>query len=112
MDRDSTGLSKNRTISGAIKGLFKSAAQALLRSGDAPEPKPRRKSGETEKGFGLAATAMLRRAAGIPAAFYDAATDYLSDALEMMRLYGSDEMDDSGLDDDYDTQQTHEFPQP
>jgi hypothetical protein len=133
--------------------MFKSAAKALAGIED-DEPKPRRKTGETDRGlgrynrlhahramemgqlggrydglkvppqagqqrgdathaaFGAAARAAVRYVARIPAAFYEAAADHLWDALEMMRFYGSDDMDDGGLDDDYDTQQDYHFPQP
>jgi hypothetical protein len=66
----------------------------------------------TRAAFGAAARAAVQYIARIPAAFYEAGADHLWDALEMMRFYGSDDMDDGGLDDDYDTQQNRHFPQP
>lgn len=53
--RGLAGSSKNRTIPGAIKGLFRAAVKAVTRRAeDEPQPQARRRSGETEKGFIMA----------------------------------------------------------
>jgi hypothetical protein len=68
LDGASNWQNKNRTIGGAVKALFKAAAKALAcPPDDEPKPEPRRKDGESEKGFGRAAKAILRRIVGMPA---------------------------------------------
>ena len=78
----------------------------------APEPKPRRRSGETGKAFGPAAKAAMQRTARIPAQAYAATTAYLSDTLDWLNLWNDNSgMDDSGeLDDNYNPQQNHSSP--
>lgn len=52
MDRASTGGSKHRTISGAIKRLFYAAARIVAHRDEAAPPAPsRRRSGKTEGDF-------------------------------------------------------------
>jgi hypothetical protein len=53
--------SKSRTITGAIKGLFSGAAKTLTRPDEEEPAPPRRRSGDTEKGFGIAARNLVRR---------------------------------------------------
>ena len=59
--RDMAEGSKDRTIAGAIKGLFSDAAKILMRPDDEELPSPRRRGGDTEKGFGIAARNFVRR---------------------------------------------------
>jgi hypothetical protein len=67
----------------AVKALFKDAAKAVMRRDENEKPEPRRsKSGDTEKGFGMAARALLRRVAGIPTEAYAAAAGYLFGTLD------------------------------
>jgi hypothetical protein len=120
--------------------LFKTAAKALARPDDEPQPEPRRKSGETGKGFVAAWRAVLRRdgkqsppeRAGIDtgkafgkgakaamqrvvisAEVYAAATDYLSDTIDCMNPnWPVDAGDANEIDDNFIAQQDHHFPQP
>jgi hypothetical protein len=80
--------------------LFRAAVKALTRQDDEPKPAPRRKSGETEKGFGMAARAIMRRAVQIPAALYEAATDYLSDTLDLLNRWNDEDLT-ADFDDDF-----------
>lgn len=59
--RDMAEGTENRTTTGAIKGLFRDAVKALTRPDDEEPPRPRRRSGDTEKGFGIAAWHLVRR---------------------------------------------------
>jgi hypothetical protein len=59
--RDTAPGSKNRTITGTIKGLFRDAVNALTRRDeDEPQP-PRRRRGETEGDFRMLARKAARR---------------------------------------------------
>jgi hypothetical protein len=65
--------------------LFRDAVKAVTRRDDEePKPQARRRSGETEKGFSLAARRILRRAA---AGSYVAASTWLADTLDWLRLW-------------------------
>jgi hypothetical protein len=101
LDGASNWQSKNRTIGGAVKALFKDAVKALLRPDeDAPEQEPHRRRGETEgefkrlarylwrrfnarQGFRLRA-AIARRYAPIEPQAHAVAADYLTDTLDML----------------------------
>ena len=115
----------------AIKALFK-AVQAILRRMDAPQPQTRRRKGDTDKA-GVAplrtprlartgAAARGRYAALQPAqetsesdnAYVDA-TAYAPTSFDwLMNIWEANSgMEDSGgLDDSFDTQQNHYYPQP
>ena len=87
-DRASGWRSGNRTISGAVKTAFKHAASAVSRrAGEDGEPEPRRQRGETEKGFGMAATALLRRVTEDATKAFEVARRYLSDTLDWLNLW-------------------------
>lgn len=114
--------------------MFKAAAKALARPGDEPQPEPRRKSGDTGKGHVIAWRRVLQRGArktgaaarGRYAALqpekasppsaadpFATAAAYLSDTLDWLRLWEANSTDFSdALDDSFDTQQDHNFPQP
>jgi hypothetical protein len=97
-DRDFAGPSKNQTISGAIRGLFRAAVKAVTRSDDDEPPPPRRRRGETDKGFVLASRAALRRTVSMPCEAYAAATAYLADTIDWLNLWqdnaeGADQLD-------------------
>ena len=81
--------SGNRKIAGAIKALFKDAVKALTgRDDDEPQPDTRRhKSGETEKGFGMAANAITRVADTTPPDAYAAATGTLFATLDWLNPF-------------------------
>jgi hypothetical protein len=141
-DRASAEGSKHQTIRAVIKGLFKDAVKALTRHGDEDEPpQPRRRSGETDKGFVMAWRTMLHRAAtktgaaarGRYAALrpakaalakaepeavacvadpYTAATAYLSDTLDWLNLWQDNADNDHWLDDDFSAKEDRYFPQP
>jgi hypothetical protein len=86
-DRDFAGPSKNRTISGAIRGVFRAAVKAITRRDEDESPRPRRRSGETDKAFIMAARATFRRAVAIPIEAYAAATAFLADTLDWLNLW-------------------------
>jgi hypothetical protein len=91
--------------------LFRSAVKAITRRiDDETEPQPRRKSGETEKAFGMAARAALRRAARIPADVYMAATAYLADTLDWLRLWDDNAANAEELDNEIHCQDTDSHP--
>jgi hypothetical protein len=102
------GEARTGTIAGAIKGLFKAAAKMLACPDD--EPKPSRKSGDTEKGFGMAAKAIMRRVAETES--YAAARGYLSDTLDWLNLWQDNAAHDHWLDDDFSAKQDRNFPHP
>jgi hypothetical protein len=97
-----------RSTSGAIKQLFREAVKVLTgRAEDEPQPQARRRrSGETDKAFGIAAVDLVRRVARLPVEAYVTATGYLRDVLDWMNPYGhEDSADNSELDDALDTKQ-------
>jgi len=134
--RDTAEGSKNRTIAGTIKGLFRKVAKAITHDDAEPAPEPRRRrSGETEGEFrklvrqithhiaAAGATARGRYAAlrpvkAAPAASitavdpYIAAGLYLSDTLDWLQLWENNAGDDQCLDDSFSPQQDRSFPQP
>ena len=110
---------KAQTIPEAVRALFKNAVKALTRHEDEPKPVPRRKSGETDKGFsmavraimrrvteaapprgrrdagtafGAAAAAIMSRVVQIPAAFFDAATEHLSETLDLLNQWNDEDL--------------------
>jgi hypothetical protein len=106
----------NQPIREAIKGLFKSAAKAFAGTEDDDEPKPRRKSGETEgefkrlarylrhrfearQGFRMWAGITSRTVAIDPAA-YAVATEYLESTLETLNQLDGGPGSDYGGDFD------------
>jgi hypothetical protein len=90
---------KNQTIAGAIKGWFREAVKAVTgRDEDEPQPVSRRRSGETDRGFAMAAKAALRRAVRVPADAYAAVTAYLSDTLDWLNLWESNAESSDDLD--------------
>jgi hypothetical protein len=125
---DAAQRSKNRTIVGAIKGLFHHAAKAVLRRGQDETPKPRRRRGETEGDFARLArrfsrradvrrdfkqrAAIARRYLAIPAEAYAVATAYLASTLDMLNQWNHDGGGDADFDEGFDTNQNHISPQP
>jgi hypothetical protein len=108
-DRDSAGPSKNRTIAGAVKALFKEAhAIFACITEDAPTP-PRRRRGETDKSFGPAAN-IVRRVAEIPVC--TATRLWLSETLDWLNLWQDNAESHYALDDDISAKQDQNFPQP
>lgn len=113
----------------AIRALF-IAAKAIVRvlAEDEPKPQARRRRGETGKGFVFACRIMLRRAAktsaaargrytGLrrataPADAYARAGMYLSDTLDWLNLWQDNAANDQWLDEDFDTEQNQDYPQP
>jgi hypothetical protein len=92
--------------------VFKAAKAVLRRAGeDEEKPEPRRKSGDTEKGFGMAATALLRRVAEDTAEAYATARRYLSDTLDWLNLWEANTEADNlnEFDNDSDNSDT-QFP--
>jgi hypothetical protein len=82
----------------------------MRRDDDKPEPQPRRRrSGETERAFGLTARAMMRRAACLPAAAY-AAASFLSDTLDWLNLWHNDAGEGSEPDGGLDRHPNHLSP--
>ena len=67
--------------------MFRQAVKAITRRDADESPAPRRRSGETDKAFVMAARATLRRAVSIPREAYAAATAYLSDTLDWLNLW-------------------------
>lgn len=60
--RDTAGGSKNRTITGAINGLFREAVKVLTRRAEDEEPpRERRRGGDTEGAFQRLARKVARR---------------------------------------------------
>jgi hypothetical protein len=129
LDGFSSRQTRNQPIREAIKGLFKSAAKALARPDDEPKPEPRRKrGGDTDKAFGLAWRAVLRRAVtksravaqsraanaahDRTAGAYVRATMYLADTLDWLNLWQDNAVDEHGPDDDFSAKQDRHFPQP
>jgi hypothetical protein len=107
--RDTAEGNKHRTITGAIKGLFRTAVRAITRR-DEDEPQPRRRSGETGKAFAMAARATLRRAVGLPAQAYAGATAFLSETLDWLNLWHNDADAAAELNDGAEPQQNFLFP--
>ena len=70
---------------------------------------PRRRRGETEKGFGMVAHAIMRRVAEIPACA--AARAWLSDTLDWLNLWQDNAVNHS-LDDSFGAKEDRHFPQP
>jgi hypothetical protein len=124
-----------RPSSGMSGHLFRAAASAVTRRSPNPQPVPRRqRSGDTDKSSVApwrtmsnrmaktgAATARGRYAAlqparePEPAAAYAAATVYAATTFEwLMNLWDANSGIDNtgGLDDSFDTQQNHSYPQP
>lgn len=89
-DRDSAGPNRNQTITGAIKGLFRTAVKTLTRRmEDEPVPAGRRRRGEKRGAFGTAAKAVLRRAMRLPPQAFAAAT-FLCDTLDWLNYWHND----------------------
>lgn len=136
-NRDFAGpTQQTRTISGAIKTLFRAAAKTITRRDEEEKPpQPRRRSGETDKGFvavwrtmqyraaskiGAAARgryAALRPAKAEPEAFapadaYTGAGMYLADTLEWLNLWQDNASNEQWPDGDFNAKQDHSSPQP
>jgi hypothetical protein len=103
---------KNQTRPAAITRLFRHVAKVLARDDDEPEPQPRRKSGDTGKGFGLAAKTILRRTAGLPSDAYAAASGYLFATLDWMNPFHHEADNVADLDNDFDNASDTKFPTP
>ncbi|MGE4046253.1 MAG: hypothetical protein AB7F35_15460 [Acetobacteraceae bacterium] len=129
--RDTAGGSKNRTIAGAIKGLFRSVAKAITREEEEPKPEPRRRrSGETEGDFRklgrklarrfdphksfrrLAKKAARRRhrTMKLPAEAYTGAHAYLSHTLDWLNLWHHDAAASSEFSSSFDANSDHLSP--
>jgi hypothetical protein len=113
--RDTARGTKNQTTEGSAgtRQLFRDAIKAVLhRAEDEPTPEPRRRSGDTGRGFGLAARAIVQRAVRLPSAAYAAATEFLSDTLDWLNLW-HDNMEGGGEPADIcDTKSNHLSPHP
>jgi hypothetical protein len=106
-----------------------------VRSDDEEKPQPRRKSGDTDKGFIAACRTMLHRAStttGVaargryarlrpakaapetfaPTDAYDHTGMYLSDTLEWLNLWQDNANNGQWSDSDFNAKQDHDFPQP
>ncbi|OYV36432.1 MAG: hypothetical protein B7Z80_15525 [Rhodospirillales bacterium 20-64-7] len=91
--------SENSTTPGAIQGLFRAAAESATRHAENPQPKPRRRRGETDKGFVPARRMVLHSGAVArgryavlrqvvePADAQARACLYLEDTLEWLNLW-------------------------
>jgi hypothetical protein len=91
--------------------LFRAAVRAVTqRAEDGPKPEARRRRGETGKGFGLAARAIMRRIAVMPAGA--GAPAWLSDTLDWLNLWQENADNHYALDDDIGAKQDQYFPQP
>jgi hypothetical protein len=101
---------KNQTRPAAITRLFRHVAKVLARGDDEPEPQPRRKSGETGKGFDMAAKTILRRTAGVPSEAYAAATGFLFATLDWMNPFHHETENVAELDKDFDNASDTGFP--
>jgi hypothetical protein len=110
LDGFSSERSGNRTISGTIRALFRGAVKAITRREAGEPPPPRRRGGETGKAFGMAARAVLHRAARIPADAYMAATAYLTDTLDWLRLWDDNAGDAEELDNEFHCPDTDTHP--
>jgi hypothetical protein len=114
----------------ATKQLF-SAAKALLRRKDEPQPQARRRRGETDKGSVASYRTMLRRRAKTGAAArgryaalqpaqeasepvnaYARVAMYLSDTLDWLNLWQDNADHDHWLDESFSAEQNQNFPQP
>jgi hypothetical protein len=125
-------------MTGAIRGLFRAAVNALLcrSTGDAPQPQ-RRRRGETGKAAAAPFGAILHRLAKTGAAAargryaalqpapraaqervtpaasaYDRVALYLADTLDWLTLWQDNAGHDHWLDEGFDTEQNQNFPQP
>jgi hypothetical protein len=90
--RDTAQGSKDRTIAGTIKRLFRDVAKAITRALDAPQPKARRRrrSGEdTRDPFPAVARKMAGRAA-TQTQPHVAASICLSETLDWLHLWHND----------------------
>jgi alkylation response protein AidB-like acyl-CoA dehydrogenase len=84
----------------------------MRKAEDEPVPQ-RRRRGETGRGFGLAARAVLHHTVRVPPQAYAAATAFLADTLDWLQLWqGDGPVGSDALDDRYDTKQDQQFPQP
>jgi hypothetical protein len=139
--RDPAAGSNNRTISGAIKKLFRDAAKAITSSEDEPKPARRRRSGETEgehrkpahvpaandndrdndrpaaRGrFAVLSQAEKATDAVVPAAAYANAIAELADTLDWMNPYWPPDADYNyyadEIDSEFSVKQDRYFPQP
>jgi hypothetical protein len=109
--RDTAQGNKNRTITEAIKKLFRETGKTFARR-DVDEPQPeqrRRRNGETDRSFGPASRAILRRAIKLPSAAYAGAT-FLSDALDWLNLWRVDPVATRDPDAAIHTETNHLFP--
>jgi hypothetical protein len=120
---------------GAIRQLFRAAVNVVTWRVENPQPRARRRRGETDKGFVAACRAMLRRvvrtgatardrAAALqpvpkvreaiaPTSAYASTSLYLSDTLDWLNLWQDNAgYDDHWIDDDFGAKQEETFPQP
>jgi hypothetical protein len=87
--RDTAQGSKNHTISGAIKEMFREAVKAIT-GPEAEETPRRRQRGDTERGFQMVAKAVVRRTAQLPQEAYVAAISFLSDARDWLSVWDNE----------------------
>jgi hypothetical protein len=103
--------SKNRTTTGAIKELFRKAVKAITGLDEAePRPAARRRRGETESGFQMAAKAALQRTAQLPRDAYVTAIAFLSDARDWLSLWHNETGSGEAQNGIQNTDTNHLFP--
>jgi hypothetical protein len=101
--------SKNQTIPGAIKSLFKAATKEITRrQEDEPAAARRRRRGETGRVFANA-KALFRRSVKLPAQAYVAAT-FLADTFEWLNYWSQDNDVDTDTDANFNATQEHLSP--
>jgi hypothetical protein len=123
--RDTARGSGTRTITGAVKNLFRAAVKALTqRDDEEPQSQPRRRKGETEGEFRKLArkvsrrfdvrqhfkgrAAITSRYLSIPPEAYANATAYLAGTLDMLNQLN--DAAGSDLGESFDTPQNHISP--
>jgi hypothetical protein len=123
--RDTAKGSKNRTIAGAIKALFRKTAQLVSgRDDDEPRPQTRRRGrGETEgdlrkpmlrpsRAAARGRYAALQPVKAEQAAAVESAGLYLADTLAWLQLWEDNAAHEQWLDDSFSSKQDRYSPQP
>src|SRR5271169_5454154 len=91
---------KAHGFAATLKRQFRACVKHLTGKAPAPEPKPRRHSGETRGGFMLAAVNIVGRRVRLPAAAYEAAR-FLSHTLDWLNPWHHDATGSSEANDDF-----------